>query len=206
MYFCKGDGELFLFELMMRQVPGFRPRRNGIHVQKQDVSIDQVFEKDRKEEMKLRMEMYEVPKRIRKDAEEREADDEFYRDAAHKGRFLKELNGPCAKKMRESGKFLAAVFLLSSDEWLWDQVRDSVTDAGIFYDNMLLKGASVDQYILFHAAKEIYTGVPFVSMEEMADSTIVSDELLALIVSAYLLRVVGLNLEGRKRKNGKGCL
>lgn len=201
MYFCKEDGELFLFELMMRQVPGFRPRRSGIHVRKQDVSIDQAFEKEGKKEMKLRMEMYEVPKRIRKDAEGREADDELYRDAAHKERFVKELNGTCAKRMRENGKFLAAVFLLTSDEWLWEQVRAAVTDAGIFFDNMLIKGANVDQYILFHAAKEIYTGVPFVSMEEMADSTIVSDELLALIVSAYLLRVAGLNLEGRKRKH-----
>ena len=39
-------------------------------------------------------------------------------------------------------------------------------------------------------------------MEDMADSEIVSDELLSLIVSAYLLRVAGLGLAGEVKNNG----
>lgn len=202
MYFCKDNGELFMLEVMMRQAPGFRARKSGMHVTCQDLTMSDVFGQEGKEEMKLRMERYEVPGRIRDEVTEREAEDGLFRDEAHRQRFLKVLCGPCKKQMQVNGRFLAAVFLLCSDEWLWNRVKDQVTDVGILFDNASIHGAGPEQYVTFHAAKEIYTGVQFISMEEMADSETVSDDLLSLIVSAYLLRVAGIGLAGDGKKNG----
>ena len=104
--------------------------------------------------------------------------------------------------MLSSGRYLAAAVLLCADEWLWEKSKGSVTDLGIFFDNVALRGAGTEQYVLFRVAKEIYAGEQFVSMEEMADSELVSDELLSLIVSAYLLRIAGLGLAGEGKRNG----
>ena len=202
MYFTKEDGEAYLLEVMMRQVPGFRQRRSGIRIVDPDLSITGIFGEGGKEEMKLRMERYDVPWRMRRDAEGRSPRDELFRDEDHRTRFREMLDGSCTSRMLSSGRYLAAVFLLSADGWLWERVKTSVTDLGIFFDNVSIRGASTEQYVLFHSAKEIFTGEQFVSMEEMADSEIVSDELLSLIVSAYLLRVAGLGLAGEVKNNG----
>ena len=202
MFFTKEDGETYLLEIMMRQVPGFRQRRSGIWISQPDLELESIFGKEGKEEMKLRMERYDVPGRMRKDAEGRSNDDALFRDEGHGIRFHKLLGGSCQGKMLSSGKYLAAAFLLCADAWLWEKAKGSITDVGIFFDNVSIRGASTEQYVLFHAAKEIYTGEQFVSMEEMADSEIISDELLSLIVSAYLLRVAGIGLAGEVKKNG----
>ena len=194
MYFCKEDEKLFLLEVMMRQVPGFRPRRNGLRVSQKNLTMDELFGEDGKDAMKIRMETYEVPGRMKRDAEERSTGDELFKDEAHKKRFLNVMAGPCERQMTKNGRFLAATFLLTADEWLWSRAEGCVTEIGIFFDNASISGAGTDQYVLFHSAKELYTGEQFVSMEEMADSEIVSDELLSLIVSAYLLRVAGIGL------------
>lgn len=201
MFFTKEDGEMYLLEIMMRQVPGFRQRRSGIRISKLDLELNGLFGKEEREEMKLRMERYEVPRRMKENAEERGDDDELFRDEGHRDRFNKILCGSCQGKMLSSGKYLAATFLLCSNEWLWEKVKGSVTDVGIFFDNVSIKGAGTEQYVLFHVAKEIYTGEQFVSMEEMQDSEIISDELLSLIVSAYMLRVAGVGLAREVKKN-----
>ena len=193
MYFCKGNGELFMLEVMMRQVPGFMPRRSGIRVS-QDLTVNEVFGNEGKEDMMLRMEKYEVPERLRSEAVGRDEKDCLFRDEAHRNRFVKLLGGSCERQMTGNGRFLAAAFLLTSDEWLWEKTKDQVTDVGILFDNASIQGSSPEQYVLFHSAKEIYTGVQFISYEEMVDSETVSNEILSLIVSAYLLRVAGINL------------
>ena len=52
MFVTKEDGEAYLLEVMMRQVPGFRQRRNGIRISQPDLEMDDVFGKEGKEEIK----------------------------------------------------------------------------------------------------------------------------------------------------------
>lgn len=49
-------------------------------------------------------------------------------------------------------------FLLSADEELRDKVHRQVLDTGIYFDRIRLRGVTLDQYILFHAAKDVYNG------------------------------------------------
>ncbi|MCR5461203.1 MAG: hypothetical protein K6F51_15170 [Acetatifactor sp.] len=138
MFFTKEDGEAYLLEVMMRQVPGFRQRRSGIRISQTDLEMDDVFGKEGKEEMKLRMERYEVPGRLRRDAQSRNGDEDLFRDDGHRLRFNGLLNGSCKERMLSSGRYLAAAFLICADEWLWEKSKGSVTDLGIFFDNMTL--------------------------------------------------------------------
>ncbi len=194
MYFCRENGELFLLEVMMRQAPGFRPRKSGIRVMHRNLTMDEVFGVKGKEKMRIRMERYEVPERIRKDVSGRSGEGELFRDGAHRERFMKVLAGPCQRQMQGNGRFLAAVYLLSCDDWLWERTKDQVTDLGILFDDVSVQGADAERKVLYHSAKEIYTGIQFISLEQMVDSKTVSDEVLSLIVSAYLLRVAGISL------------
>ena len=104
MYFCKEDEKLFLLEVMMRQVPGFRPRRNGLRVSQKDLTMDELFGEDGKDAMKIRMETYEVPGRMKRDAEERNTGDDLFKDEAHKKRFLNVMAGPCERKKTKNGR------------------------------------------------------------------------------------------------------
>ena len=198
MYFCGDNGELLMLEVMMRQVPGFQPRRSGIRVS-QGLTMDEVFGKDGKEEMKLRMERYEVPERIQKDVVDRDGEEKLFLDKAHRERFMSALGGTGKELMMRNGRFLAAVFLLSSDKLLWEKTRHQVTELGIMFDDGATKEADEARRVLYLSAKEIYVGANCISLEEVSDAK-VSNEILTTIISAYLLRVAGANLTRRSEK------
>ena len=194
MYFCNDNGELFMLEVMMQQVPGFRPRRSGIRVVDQNIRMDEIFGKKEKEEMKLRMEMYDVPERIQKDIAARDGEDELFLNEAHKKRFKEVFDGPCKRQMQGNGRFLAAVFLLCSDERLWNETKNQVTECGIMFDDSSIEESGEAQRVLYYSAREIYAGAQYLSLESVVKSKSVSKSLLAVIISAYLLRVAGVNL------------
>ena len=194
MYFCKDNEELFLLEVLMRQAPGFRPRKSGLRIISQDLTMDEIFGKEGKEEMKLRMERYDVPERIQKDIAGRDGEDDLFLNEAHRKRFEEVFGGPCKRLMQENGRFLAAVFLLCSDDLLWNKTKDQVTDLGILFDDGSVQGASEALKVLYYSAKEIYVGTQHISLEDVVKSKSVSDKLLSVIISAYLLRVAGVNL------------
>ena len=54
--------------------------------------------------------------------------------------------------------YAAAVFLLSADENLWEKVSKQVLDTGIYFDRIRLGSVTLEQYILFHAARDVYLG------------------------------------------------
>ena len=112
----------------------------------------------------------------------------------HRRYFLRLLEGHRGKIMKRNNRYLAAVFLLSSDRKLWKRVKHEVTDQGILFESIFIKGFTEDQYTLFFMAKDIYTGERFVQDEELADPEIVSDELYSLIVNAFLLAAGGIEL------------
>ena len=62
--------------------------------------------------------------------------------------------GKRAKALQHTPNYAAAVFLLSADEELWNRVNKNVLDTGIYFDRIRLGGVTLEQYILFHAAKD----------------------------------------------------
>ena len=61
--------------------------------------------------------------------------------------------------------YAAAVFLLSADEELWNKVCKNVLDTGIYFDRVRLGGGMLEQYILFHAAKDVYNGTYYILID-----------------------------------------
>lgn len=193
MYFCRENSRLFMYEKLMQQTPEYRPRGKGLYVSHRKTLLDKVLQEVSREQMILRMLAYDLPERLQREivAKQRR---HFYMNDDHRRYFLRLLEGHRGKIMKRNSRYLAAVFLLSSDRKLWKRVKHEVTDQGILFESIFIKGFTEDQYTLFFMAKDIYTGERFVQDEELADPEIVSDELYSLIVNAFLLAAGGIEL------------
>lgn len=193
MYFCKDNSRLFKYEQLMQEPPGYRPRKSGLVVSQKDIVVDQIFQKGKEQEMILRMMAYDLPERLQRELPQSERK-VFFINNKHKKLFTELLDSSRGKMMVRSSRYIAAVFLLSADEELWKMVETDVTDIGIFFDNIIIHGVNTKQYVLYHMAKEIYTGDKFISEDELADSDLISDEMYALILHAYFISVGGFEV------------
>lgn len=193
MYFCRENSRLFMYEKLMQQTPEYKPRRQGVYVSQRKVLLDKVLQEVSREKMILRMLAYDLPERLQREIAAKQRR-HFYKDDDHRRYFFHLLEGHRGKMMERSSRYLAAVFLLSSDKKLWKRVKTDVNDIGIFFDNVFLKGLNTKQYILFYMAKDIYTGEKFIQDDELADPELVEDDLYSLIVNAFLLAAGGLEL------------
>ena len=150
--FCVSPG-LRVLERQMQQPPGYRPRGYGICVMDVDWRsrgnyseiVDCVISRMQMEHLKKRVDeiFCEVDKEL------------IFRNPKHRNGFYSLLMGKRAKTLQYAPGYAAAVFLLSADEILWEKVRKNVLDTGIYFDRVRLGGVTLEQYILFHAAKGI---------------------------------------------------
>lgn len=85
----------------------------------------------------------------------------------------------------------AAVFLLTANPFLWSKSRLAVTPEKIDFPAIHIHGVDLDGYVLFHTAKDLYAGTKHISLSELTDPELVSDEAFRLIVTAFLIRRYG---------------
>lgn len=85
----------------------------------------------------------------------------------------------------------AAVFLLTADPFLWSKARLAVAPGKIDFPAIHIHGVDLDGYVLFHTAKDLYAGTKHISLSELTDPELVSDEAFRLIVTAFLIRRYG---------------
>ncbi|MBR0596389.1 hypothetical protein [Sinanaerobacter chloroacetimidivorans] len=85
----------------------------------------------------------------------------------------------------------AAVFLLTADPFLWSKARLAVVPGKIDFPAIHIHGVDLDGYVLFHTAKDLYAGTKHISLSELTDPELVSDEAFRLIVTAFLIRRYG---------------
>ena len=124
-----------------------------------------------------------------------EADKELiFRSMKHRNDFYSLLMGKRAKALQHTPNYAAAVFLLSADEKLWDRVCKNVLDTGIYFDRIRLGGVTLEQYILFHAAKDVYNGTKHIRLSELTDRDLIPDEILRLIVNAFVIEKCGVEI------------
>jgi len=114
--------------------------------------------------------------------------------ARHTGRFLFDGQLHIARMLRTPGgeddtvssRWLAAVYLLSASDVLWQQTRPAIGRGQIDFSQVRLEAAGIREYTLYRAAKGIYQGRLGISSEELADEALVPDNTLLLILSAAL--------------------
>ena len=108
----------------------------------------------------------------------------FFRNG-HRERFFMMLRR-CIHKTKESALY-AAIYLLSADRFLWGRALYAVTQAQIKFSQIHIHGVNLDGYVLFYMARDLYRGSQHVSLSELIDPELVSDQVFERIVIAFLI-------------------
>ena len=89
-------------------------------------------------------------------------------------------------------KVLAVLYLLTADHILWRKTKHLFSPNGkIDFTSVRLGDISTDSYALWKAVKELQTGEKQISLCELADSGIISDNAFRLIVQAVTIARYG---------------
>ena len=101
-----------------------------------------------------------------------------------------------------SGKWLAAAYLLSSSAVLWRRTLPAITKEHIDFDAVRLGDSNIRDYTLYRAAKGLYRGKLSIAADELADTELVSDNTLLMILNAALIVRFGPQVMESGRKEG----
>lgn len=94
--------------------------------------------------------------------------------------------------------------MLTANFHLFSRCDTAITKHGIDFEKINLRGMSTSDYILFQAAKTIYTEKISVTYDDLGDRTVVGDSEFILIVTACLITKYGvevLSLEENMKLN-----
>lgn len=189
--------ELRVLEKQMQEPPGYRPRGYGISI------MEEVDWRSRGNYSEIvdcvisRMQLELLKKRVKEIFSQ--VDGELiFRSMKHRKDFYALLMGKRAETLQHTSNYAAAVFLLSADEELWDRVRKNVLDTGIYFDRVRLGGVTLEQYILFHAAKDVYNRTKHIRLSELTDRELIPDGILRLIVNAFVIEKCGVEIAGQE--------
>jgi len=105
-------------------------------------------------------------------------------------------------RKRNTPKWYAALYLLSSSENLHRRTINCFTKKTIEFSKAQLSGISPADYALVMAARTIYTGEARITTDELADPEVVDDETFRLIVNARLIAKYGLPVMEITEKDG----
>ena len=93
---------------------------------------------------------------------------------------------------RNTPKWYAAVYLLSSDEDLYRRTINCFGRKDIFFRNARMRGISILNYDLLMASRCIYCHDDKIELSDMVNPEIIDDEAFRLIVNAQLIALYGL--------------
>lgn len=190
--FCSSP-QLCVLEKQMQQPPGYRPRGEGICIMNEAEWQSRGNYSEIVDCVISRMQMEYLKRRI--DEIFCEAGKEFiFRDKKHRKNFYSLMAEKSAGSFCSHPNYAAAVFLLSADSGLWERAQRHVADTGIYFDRIRLGGVTLEQYILFHAAKDVYNGTKHIRLSELADRELVADGMLRLIVNAFVIEKCGVEV------------
>ena len=126
-----------------------------------------------------------------------------FRNNAHRAVFLE-----VSRNMNRSNyAVLAALYLLTADSRLWNQVKDCVQHNQILFDQMKPKNHSTNSYALFCVAKDLCLGTNHMTLCDLADAELIPPRVFAIICNAVAIRRCGLDAiqeaPERKAKSGR---
>lgn len=116
----------------------------------------------------------------------------FFRNAEHHRRFQSLRKSGLFPLLNFSEAYAAAVFLLTSDAFLWKQSKDFIDQSSIRFKDIGIHGVDLDGYAIFHTARGLYHGTDQITISELSDPELINDKLLRLIINAFLLRRHGI--------------
>lgn len=162
---------------------------------------DQLFERFMKHQPNYKIDSPEAD-RIQEslDAEEerKEARPMIYRDDRHHHTFEKET---AMRPESTSRALLAALYLLTADRNLWNQVRDHISLRRVYVEDMRPKNLTGTSYVYFAAAKDILSGTRNIQLMEIADPALLSMKSYMILCTALAIRAYGVEKASRIQFN-----
>lgn len=117
----------------------------------------------------------------------------IYRGRSHQETFEREL----LARPEHCNRMVSGLYLLTADTGLWSQVRDSVSIRNIFVEEMRPKHLSAPGYLFFSAAKDVVTGSKTISLTDIADPALLSQQTFLVLTTALMIRAYGLSAAKR---------
>ena len=115
----------------------------------------------------------------------------LFKDKEHQRRFEFTKNSLRILFGKTSNCHIAALFLLTADEKLWQLAQTAVTEKAIRFEHIKLSGINTEGYALYQMAKMLSTGHTKITVSELADEQLISDPLLAVLVGAMFISRFG---------------
>ena len=95
---------------------------------------------------------------------------------------------------------MSAVYLLTADQRLWTQIRNSVERNEIKFSGFKPRDSTEAGYTLLCCAKDLYLGTKHITISDLADTELVAPRMFALICNAMAIRRFGLGAIQYKEK------
>ena len=126
-----------------------------------------------------------------------------FRNNAHRTVFLE-----VSRNMnRSNNAVLAALYLLTADSRLWNQVKDCVQHNQILFDQMRPKDHSTNSYALLCVAKDLCLGTNHMTLCDLADTELIPPKIFVIICNSMAIYRLGLDAiqeaPERKAKSGR---
>jgi hypothetical protein len=189
----KGEQMDYFFEQQMKQPPGYWPRGHGVFL---TMNMEEMRKNGYAELMGLvisKMQMEHLRKRIDCIFSSGEKELMFFNEQ-HRRCFYTLRTGSNGSYMQNAPRFAAAIFLLSADAVLWEKVKGMIYHNTICFDQIRLGSVTLEQYILFHAAKDVYHNKKHIRLSEMSDRDLIPDAVLKVIVNAFVIGRCGVEV------------
>ena len=103
-----------------------------------------------------------------------------------------------------SRPLLAALYLLTADGNLWNQVKDQVSLRRVYVDDMRPKNLTGTSYVFFAAAKDILSGSHTVQLTEIAHPALLSMKSYLILCTALAIRAYGVEKASRIQSSKGG--
>ena len=113
----------------------------------------------------------------------------IYRDERHEHTFEKEVS---MRPDSVSRALLAALYLLTADRNLWNQVKDHISLRRVYVEDMRPKNLTGTSYVYFAAAKDILSGSHTIQLMEIADPALLSMKSYMILCTALAIRAYGV--------------
>lgn len=153
---------------------------------------DQLFERFMKHQPNFKPDAPEADRiqaELDAEKERKETHAMIYRDERHQHTFEKEA---AMRPDTASRPLLAALYLLTADRNLWNQVRDHISLRRMYVEDMRPKNLTGTSYVYFAAAKDIMSGTRNIQLMEIADPALLSMKSYLILCTALAIRAYGV--------------
>ena len=119
---------------------------------------------------------------------------EVFLNSNHKERFYRVVYEQDLDIYDISSRYIAVIFLLTSDETLWNLLEHTVKPNGFDFNKCSLKQISTEGYAIYQMAKTIWTGKESIEISEIADVDLIDDKTFKAIINASLITRYGTDI------------